>query len=54
MTKADLAGKMIEAAAISKVAAEKAFAGALDAIAQALQFGEKVSQQVGGTSSGLH
>ncbi len=43
MTKADLVGKMAEAAAISKAAAEKAFAGALDAIEQALQSGEKVS-----------
>jgi DNA-binding protein HU-beta len=43
MTKSDLVGKMAEAAAISKAAAEKAFAGALDAIEQALRSGEKVS-----------
>ena len=51
MTKKDLVGKMAESAGISKVAAEKALAGAIDAIEQALKKGGKVSLVGFGTFS---
>jgi DNA-binding protein HU-beta len=51
MNKTDLVGKIAEAAGISKSAAEKALGGALDAVGQALQSGEKVSLVGFGTFS---
>lgn len=51
MTKKDVVGKMAESAGVSKAVAEKAFAGAVDAIEQALKKGEKVSLLGFGTFS---
>jgi DNA-binding protein HU-beta len=49
--KADLAGKMAENAGITKAAAEKALAVALEAIEEALRAGERVSVVGFGTFS---
>ena len=43
MNKTDLAGKMAHSAGITKAAAERALAGALEAITAALRAGERVS-----------
>lgn len=51
MTKKDLVGTMAENAGISKAAAERALAGAIEAIGQALNKGEKVSLVGFGTFS---
>lgn len=51
MTKKDLVGKMAESAGVSKAAAEKALAGAIAAMEQALKKGEKVSLVGFGTFS---
>ena len=51
MNKADLVGKIAESAGITKAAAEKALAGVVDAIGQALQSGDKVSVAGFGTFS---
>jgi len=51
MTKKELAAAMAAQAEVSKAAAEKALAGALEAIGQALKKGEKVSLTGFGTFS---
>ena len=51
MTKKDLVGKMAENAGISKAAAERALAGAIEAIEQTLKKGDKVSLVGFGTFS---
>lgn len=51
MNKADLTAKMAESAGITKAAAEKALAGALDGISKALKSGDKVSLVGFGTFS---
>ncbi len=51
MTKKDLAAKMAASAGISKAAAEKALAGAIDAMEKALKKGERISLVGFGTFS---
>jgi DNA-binding protein HU-beta len=51
MNKADLVGKMAESAGITKAAAESALSGVLEAIAQVLKSGERVSVAGFGTFS---
>jgi DNA-binding protein HU-beta len=54
MTKKDLVGKMAESAEVTKGTAEKALAGAIEAIERALKKGEKVSLVGFGTFSVVH
>ncbi len=51
MTKKELVAKMADSAGVSKAAAEKALAGAITAMEQALKKGEKVSLVGFGTFS---
>jgi DNA-binding protein HU-beta len=51
MNKGELVGKMAQSAGITKAAAEKALAGVLEAVGQALQSGDKVSVAGFGTFS---
>ena len=51
MTKTELAAKMAEAAGISKVAAEKALGGFIEAVTEAVKSGDKVTLTGFGTFS---
>jgi DNA-binding protein HU-beta len=51
MNKGELVGKMAQSAGITKAAAEKALAGVVEAVGQALQSGDKVSVAGFGTFS---
>ena len=53
MTKAELVGKIAEAAGITKIAAEKALGGFVDAVTDAVKTGDKVTLVGFGTFSAV-
>jgi len=53
MTKAELVAKMAEAAGITKVAAEKALGGFIDAVTASIKAGDKVTLTGFGTFSAV-